>query len=260
MDARLTIAYRGDRYAGWQRQDNAPTVQQLVEEALEDLVAEPVRTVGAGRTDAGVHARGQVVSFSLGRDWPPGALVHGTNSRLPGDVRVLAARSAVPGFDARRHALAKDYRYRLVPSPVLSPLEAPFAVRVEKDLDLAAMIRATRSLPGRHDLSAFANAGGSHRDPRRTVFRAEWRREGDGLVFRVVGDGFLRGTVRILVGTLLEVGRGRRDIGSVAELLSGGDRAVAGPTAPPQGLVLHRVFYPEDRGGPSLDRGLRAVW
>src|SRR6476659_1009037 len=129
---RLIVSYRGERYAGWQRQENAVAVQQVLEEALAALLGEPVRTTGAGRTDAGVHARGQVVS--LVADAAPGALVYGTNERLPEDVRVLAAAPAPPGFHARKHASAKEYRYRLSHAPVLSPLDAPFVQRVDPDL------------------------------------------------------------------------------------------------------------------------------
>ncbi|HXT52460.1 MAG TPA: tRNA pseudouridine(38-40) synthase TruA [Thermoanaerobaculia bacterium] len=245
---RLIVSYRGDRYAGWQRQDNAITVQQMLEEALAELLGAPVRITGASRTDAGVHARGQVVS--LAAEAAAGALVHGTNSRLPDDVRVLAAAPAPTGFHARKHARAKEYRYHLRREPVLSPLDAPFAVRVEDDLDLAAMREAAALLVGRHDFTAFAKVGGSETHPFRRLDLAEWREDGAALTFVVRGEGFLRGMVRALVGTLLEVGRGRRTVASFAGLLTGRARAEAGPNAPAHGLVLQRVDYPKS-GSPD---------
>jgi tRNA pseudouridine38-40 synthase len=240
----ITLSYRGTAYAGWQRQANAPTVQQAVEEALARLCGESVRVVGAGRTDAGVHARGQVASCALARALPERSLVHGLDHHLPADVRALAAAVMPPGFDARRCAAAKEYRYRLVRAEVLSPLDAPAAVRAPRGLELAPLRDATARLVGRHDFAAFALAGGSHASSVRTVHLAEWIELGPRLVLRVVGDGFLRGMVRSLVGTLLEVGVGRRTPEAFARLLGGGARCDAGPTAPPEGLVLERVAYP----------------
>lgn len=250
---RLTVSYRGEAYAGWQRQDNAPTVQQALEEALEALLGArlggPARVIGASRTDAGVHARGQAAHLELAEPFAESGLVHGTNHHLPSDVRVLAARRMAAGFHARKHAAGKEYAYRLRREEVLSPLDAPFAVRADPRLDVAAMRAAAGRLAGRHDFSAFALAGGGHRSPLRTVTSAEWEEDGPALTFRVRGDGFLRGMVRSLVGTLLEVGRGRRGVGEFAALLAGGARSAAGPTAPAHGLTLEKVFYPPRWGG-----------
>ncbi len=247
----LVISYRGTAYAGWQRQNNALTVQQVVEEALSDVLGEPSVVIGAGRTDAGVHARGQVVHLSPARPAALGALVHGTNHRLPEDVRVLSAAVAADDFHARYSASGKEYRYRLIAAEVLSPLDAPFALRVEPGLDRAAMRAAAAAFVGRHDFSAFALAGGSHRSPVRTVTVAELLGEGDELVARVEGDGFLRGMVRSMVGTLLDVGRGRRSPDDVRGLLQGGPRSGAGATAPAHGLCLERVTYPPTPPGAS---------
>jgi tRNA pseudouridine38-40 synthase len=243
---RLTLAYRGAAYAGWQRQDTAVAVQQVVEEALAGLLGETVAVHGAGRTDAGVHARGQAAHLELPRLFPLRGLVHGTNHRLPDDIRVMAAHRMPAGFHARKHAAGKEYSYRLVRTEVLSPLDAPFALAVPEDLDVAAMARAAARLPGRHDFTAFALAGGGHRQPLRRIESARVTEDGGAVVFRVVGDGFLRGMVRSLVGTLLEVGAGRRTPEGFAALLAGRPRGEAGPTAAAAGLVLERVLYPPE--------------
>ncbi|HVR98145.1 MAG TPA: tRNA pseudouridine(38-40) synthase TruA [Thermoanaerobaculia bacterium] len=243
---RLTVSYRGAAYGGWQRQENALTVQQVLEEALSGLLGRPVQVAGASRTDAGVHARGQVAHLELDTPFSESALVHGTNHRLPEDVRVLAAARARDGFHARKSALAKEYSYRLSRAPVLSPLDSLFAVRVPAGLDVERMSEAAVHLLGRHDFSAFALAGGSHGQPFRRILSALWEESGEELRFRVVGDGFLRGMVRALVGTLIEVGVGKRSPDDFAGLLAGSPRSAAGPTAPAHGLVLERVIYPPE--------------
>ncbi|MEA2560864.1 MAG: tRNA pseudouridine38-40 synthase [Acidobacteriota bacterium] len=244
MRARLTISYRGERYAGWQRQENALTVQEVLEEAVAKLVGSPIRVTGASRTDAGVHARGQAAHLDLPRPFPHRALVHGVNRHLPEDVRVMAAGLVDEDFHARKSAVSKEYSYRLSRAEVLSPLDAPFAVQVPARIDPARMESAASLLPGRHDFSAFALAGGSHGQPFRNIFAAGWVEQGDELRFTITGDGFLRGMVRALVGTLIEVGLGRRDPEELADLLSGRPRSAAGPTAPAHGLILETVSYP----------------
>jgi tRNA pseudouridine38-40 synthase len=255
MVVRLIVSYRGAAYAGWQRQDNALAVQEVLEEALARLLGSAVRAVGASRTDAGVHARGQAAHLeppAAAADWSLRGLVHGTNHLLPDDVRVLAADRMAAGFHARRAARGKEYCYRLSRAAVLSPLDAPYVLQVPARIDAAAMAAAAAALVGRHDFSAFALAGGAHTQPFRTIASAaleaagEAGEAGEELRFRVVGDGFLRGMVRALVGTLLEVGLGRRPPEDVAALLGGAARGAAGATAPAHGLVLERVLYPPE--------------
>jgi tRNA pseudouridine38-40 synthase len=241
---RLTLAYRGTSYAGWQRQTNALSVQQVVEEGLERLLGSSVRVTGASRTDAGVHARGQEAHLELERPFPERGLVFGTNAHLPEDVRMMAAREMPDGFHARKHAWGKEYTYRLSRASVVSPLDSPFVTPAPAGIEVGRLREATALLPGRHDFSAFALAGGSHGQPCRTIASADWEEQEAELTFRVIGDGFLRGMVRALVGTLLEVGEGRRSSADFASLLTGKARSEAGPTAPARGLILERVFYP----------------
>ena len=242
----LQIAYDGSSYAGWQRQENAVSVQQRIEEAVAELTARTPSVVGSGRTDAGVHSTGQVAHTTFPGGWGSRNVVLGLNSHLPADIRVLAAREIRPDFHAQRSATAKTYLYRLSAKEVLDPFEARRSVRIRATLDLQAVRRASSALQGTHDFASFAKSGGSHDSAVRTVFRLDWTRAGELIELQIEGDGFLRGMVRALVGTLLEVGEGRRDAGSMHELLAAKDRTLAGPNAPACGLELARVDYPEE--------------
>jgi tRNA pseudouridine38-40 synthase len=203
-----------------------------------------VRIVGASRTDAGVHARGQVASAVIATELTPEVLQRALNGTLPADAAVVEAELAPDDFHARYSARAKLYRYQLWNRPTRSPLRAARFVKVARRLDVAAMSKAAEALMGRHDFAALQGAGSEVDCTVRTIARLQIESDSAGAIaFWVEGDGFLRHMVRNLVGTLLEVGSGRRPIASMAELLAGGDRRRAGPTAPAHGLTLVWVRF-----------------
>ncbi len=241
---KLTLEYDGTRYVGWQIQPNGPSVQAEVERALGMLHKAPRRVVAAGRTDAGVHARGQVASFPEERPLPISAYVKGMNALLPEDVAVRAASLEPDGFDARRSARGKRYRYVIQNGPTRAPLNRLFAWQLFGPLDVGAMRDAAGYLVGRHDFAAFQAADCEAHHAVRDVRRLEVVGEQGGRVEATVeATAFVKHMVRNFVGTLVQVGQGKRAPGSLPALLAGGDRKAAGPTAPPQGLCLEEVFY-----------------
>ncbi len=244
----LIISYRGGAYSGWQRQDNALAIQQVVEEGIAQLAGSEAKVVAAGRTDAGVHARAQSAHVEGEFNLPDSAWVGGLNRFLPEDIRIVAAYSRPETFHARFDAAGKEYRYRISTAPVVNALDSWCTVRVGGDLDLERMNEAAAHLIGRHDYAAFALAGSNHHSSVREISQAEWMSDGEVAVFSVVGNGFLRGMVRSIVGTLMECGQGKRDAEDVARLLEKGRREEAGPTAPAKGLILQRVEYRSDSG------------
>ena len=243
---KIVVAYDGTRYVGWQVQPNGPSIQAELEAALATLHKEAVRITGAGRTDAGVHALGQVASFAVERPLPVTAYVKGMNALLPEDVAVTSAEVREGPFDARRDARGKRYRYRIENLPTRSPLSRLQAWQVFRPLDREAMRAATAPLLGRHDFGAFRAADCEAHHAVRELTRLEVLGERGGRI-EVVAEAtaFLKHMVRNLVGTLVEVGLGARAAASLADLLASRDRTLAGRTAPPQGLVLEEVFYPE---------------
>jgi tRNA pseudouridine38-40 synthase len=257
---RLIIAYDGTEFVGWQRQATGVSVQAVLEEAASAIDGRPVAVTGAGRTDAGVHALGQVAGLRLARPIEAGTLVRALNAHLPPQVRVIAADEVGPSFHARFDARAKTYRYHLWNGAVLPPFVRGFVWHVPApELAVSRMDAAARLLEGRHDFAAFQSLGTDVSSSIRTVFSSSVRRIALGdapgptagladaagvlVAYEVSGDGFLRHMVRSIVGTLIEVGRGRRDPAWVADVLSSCDRRQAGRTVPAEGLCLVGVAY-----------------
>ena len=240
---KITIAYDGTGFVGWQRQAEGTSIQGLLEVALAELAAGPVTVMGAGRTDAGVHAIGQVASFSLDRDIPPSTVLRAMNARLPPAVRVMAAEAVAPDFHARFGARSKTYRYRMWNADVLDPFERAYAWHLPGPLDIERMARAARLLQGRHDFAAFQAAGAATHSTERHVTSSAIAAARGLVTYEVIGGGFLRHMVRNIVGSLVEVGRGRADEVWIERVLASRDRTLAGPTAPAEGLFLVRVDY-----------------
>ena len=242
---KVTIAYDGSSYSGWQYQENAIGIQQVVEEALAYLEGGPVRVFGSSRTDAGVHAKGFVGHFHLTKPIPPKNLVRATNSRLPDAVRVMKASYAKESFDARLSAKGKEYRYQLYQSDIMPPHLAPYWTFCHRPLDLDAMRRAASFFVGRHDFVSFAaNPNRELETTVRNIFSFEVRRSGPRHTFVVRGDGFLYKQVRSMVGFLISVGKGNERPEAVRELLEAkAPRTARVGTAPPRGLFLWKVFY-----------------
>jgi tRNA pseudouridine38-40 synthase len=259
---KVTLAYDGTDFVGWQRQASGTSIQGLLEGALCTLDERAVTVTGAGRTDAGVHALGQVASFSLDRDIEPGVLLRAVNARLPSSVRVVAFEVAAATFHARFGATRTTYRYRIWNGDPMNPFERAYAWHLPGPLDVDAMKAAAILVEGRRDFAAFQAAGSSTTSTEREVFSSVVARAhrvpGDAfqtavldsspschplVEYEVTGSGFLRHMVRNIVGSLVEVGRGRRPPEWISALLDGRDRARSGPTAPAQGLVLVAVEY-----------------
>lgn len=258
---KLTVAYDGTAYSGWQYQPQRNTVQGVVEDALNRITGEVIRTVASGRTDAGVHALGQVVSFSTESRLPPEVLQRALNAELPADIAVKCAENAPAGFHATHHALRKRYRYILHDGPVRDVFQLRYAWHCRHRLDADIMDRAAKLLLGTHDFCSFETSGSQRTSTVRTIFDLEVQRgragESDLVTTEVEADGFLYNMVRTIVGTLLDVGRGARPASWVAEVLAARNRSAAGRTAPAQGLFLVRVEYEGDLRSSSLDLGGR---
>lgn len=250
MNVRLTLEYDGTRYRGWQLQPEGPTIQGVLEEALAVLLKEPVRVHGSGRTDAGVHALGQVANFSCPDDRDLWRLRRSLNALTPDDITVKELDEAAPAFEARRDARRRVYEYRLWNHPWRSVFHDRYAWHVMRSLDLDAMRAALPALEGEHDFSSFRAAGCGAATPVRRVYHNALFPWEDHWVYRIEATGYLRHMVRNIVGTLVQIGSGERDAGDFPELIRSRDRTLAGPTAPARGLFLTEVCYDDRRGTP----------
>ncbi|MBI4446862.1 MAG: tRNA pseudouridine(38-40) synthase TruA [Acidobacteria bacterium] len=240
---KVSLQYAGTRYAGWQIQKNLTTIQGLLKQAVETVSGERTNVVGAGRTDAGVHALEQVAHFRLEKRILPKHLARALNGVLPWDIRVLKLSEVAEQFHAQRDALRKRYEYRIYNGPVLSPFRYGFVYHCLRKLDVAAMQHACRFFEGVHDFSAFTASSSKVENKKRKIFLSRIKKKGHAVSYLVEAQGFLHHMVRNMVGTLLEVGRGRLSADDIHAIFRSHDRRLAGPTAPPQGLYLVKIWY-----------------
>lgn len=243
MKYRITLAYDGAEYFGWQIQAGQPTIQSVLNSALERLEGAAVVTHGAGRTDAGVHAEGQVASFRLSREWGGRDLRRAINGNLPPDIRVIDAAPADDEFHARFDAKSKTYRYQIYLAEVMSPFLVRYAWHYPYPLDIERMAEESEALIGTRDFTALTVSDCDVKTFTRTITEVRVERDGDLLKLFFTGDGFLRYQVRTMVSALVESNRGRLKAGSVSELIESKDRALAGAPAPARGLTLMKVGY-----------------
>ena len=241
---RIVIQYEGTRYQGWQKQNSTEnTLQGKFETLLSRMAGEPVEIAASGRTDAGVHAFGQVANFHMDTQMTPQELMERINSYLPEDVAVISCEEAAERFHSRLTAVKKTYRYRILNSSVPHVFDRRYVWQMAEPLDIAAMREAANHLLGSHDFKSFTSAKKSKKSTVRCIESIEIKKQGDEVVMEFTGDGFLFHMVRILVGTLVEVGTKKRSPEDVNRILEACDRQQAGPLAPAQGLALMRVYY-----------------
>jgi tRNA pseudouridine38-40 synthase len=256
VNLRLTLEYVGTAYHGWQVQPGVPTIQGTLQEKLAVVLRRPVAARGAARTDAGVHAVGQVASVVVPEGTDPWRLHRSINALLPDDIAVRRVERVPDDFHARHSARGRVYRYRILQGTAVSPFDRGFAAHVRGDLDVAAMDAAARLLIGTHDFSSFRAAGDVSESPVKEMRAARVAREpgrDDLVAYTVEASSFLQHMVRTLAGTLIEVGRGRWTPEDVAAILDARDRRAAGPTAPARGLFLMKVLYPGDLAPAAPD-------
>ena len=240
---KLIVEYDGTAYCGWQRQINGPSVQQELEEALQKLTHERVSVLGSSRTDSGVHALGLCAHFDSATRIPPDKLAFALNTLLPPDIRIRESGAAPEGFHARFSACGKVYRYTFDNERHACAIGRQYSAHVPVPLDAGIMHEEAQALLGTHDFAAFAASGSVVKSTVRTIHRVKVERSGSRVVLTVLGDGFLYNMVRIIAGTLMEVGTGKRERGAIARAIETGDRLALGQTAPAQGLTLLRVLY-----------------
>jgi len=240
----LTVAYDGTNYAGWQRQDNALSVQQSLEEALEKLLAQPIKLSAASRTDAGVHALGQKAVFTIEHmPIPLDRFPQALNKFAPDDIVVCEAQQVSDEFNPRFDAKFKTYRYQIYNARLPNPLESRYSAFVPRPLDIEKMQQAAKKFIGTHDFAAFCATGSSAKTTVRTILNCEIKKDGDMIQMLVSGNAFLYNMVRIMAGTLTYVGMGKLEADSIPNIISSKERPQAGKTMPPEGLTLMEIFY-----------------
>jgi len=243
---KITLAYDGTGFLGWQRQSGGRTVQATLENALEKLLGHRARTIASGRTDTGVHALGQVVNVHTDSTIPVEGLLRALNASLSNEISIISVEEARDDFHARFMAKSKKYVYIIDTSPVSSPFSARYVLHIDGGLDISAMNRSAAYLLGEHDFTAFMGAGSSVKTTRRKIFSADVFSRAHRVFFYIQGSGFLRHMVRNIIGTMLLIGKGKLKAEDMGRILDGRDRSCAGPTAPPQGLYLIGVEYHDD--------------
>lgn len=241
----MEIGYDGTEYAGWQRQENGLGIQQVIEDTVQKLFHESVHLMGSGRTDAGVHARGQVAAMDLWHPIPTDRLLLALNANLPEDIRIYRVWEANESFHPRFGAKRKTYAYRFINGPVMPPEYRRFFTLVPGKLDLCQVEKALQYLEGEHDFHAFRSSGGMNLSTVRTIYHTSLKRDGEGYRLEVTGNGFLYNMVRIIAGTAFEIGKGRLSPDVILEAFATGKREILGPTAPGCGLMLMHVEYEE---------------
>jgi len=240
---KLTLAYDGTEFHGWQIQPTLRTVQGEIQQALQKLFNHEVNVAGSGRTDAGVHAHGQVANVETIRTMDTDAVLRGANALLPVEIRVLMVEEVAAEFHARRSARSKTYEYHIWRDPIVSPFQCRYVYAFRYPLDEIMMDRGTEMFLGTHDFTSFCAAGTEVEDRVRTIFDACWERSDKTWVFRIRGNGFLQYMVRTIAGTLIQIGRQRLQPEQIPEIFAARDRRLAGPSLPPQGLHLIQVDY-----------------
>lgn len=240
---KLTIEYDGTNYCGWQRQKNGISIEETIEKAIEKVLREKVELIGSSRTDAKVHAKGQVANFYSNTKIPSEKFYNAINSVLPDDIRILSSEEVPMEFHARYDSKGKRYIYKIINRKVPLALFRNYAAHVPYDLNFDAMVIASKYFIGEHDFSAFKSTGSSVKTSVRTVHLIELEREQDFITLTIEANGFLYNMVRIIAGTLIDVGRGRIAPTDIVTIIQSKDRRMAGATAPPQGLYLEKVYY-----------------
>lgn len=242
---KMIVAYDGTNYSGFARQPHAVTIQGLLEKAIYKITKQEILTLGAGRTDKGVHAKGQCVAFDLDTKIPTFKLARALNSQLPPDIVVQSVEETSPTFHPRFSAKRKTYRYQLLNTPVPNPFDYRYTLHYPYPIDMEKMQEAANKMIGEHDFNCFCAAGSTVKDTVRTIYSITFKREGSIVYMDICGNGFLYNMVRIIMGTLLYVNENKIRISSIPTIISEKDRQKAGPTVPPQGLIMLDIVYNE---------------